>query len=553
MKAQKKQEIWIALLRIAVYYALLAIIVIPIISGMIDKFPMRNFTTIYSLVLSVCLVLYYSHRVAPMGKLSVMMKTLSWMALALIVIQGIKYSAVSEIGILARHAWYLYYVPILMIPLLLFCISLLVAAKDYRRVPKLWYIPFAITLVLMVLVLTNDLHEQAFAFKPNFENWDGDYTRGWLFYVVYVWQFLLSIVAIVIMLVKCSISSSKKNAWILLIPFAAGVVMYVLLLTGNSVVEFPEVHIFTAAVVLECCMLLGLIPTNRDYGKLFQNFSISAQITDKKGTPIYSSYLAKPLTAEQFALESGARIDEHTVLHKMVIAGGFGFWQEDMTEIDRLNDELAEAKDGLAEDVELTSLQNELKEKQTKIEQRMLMYDTIAKRTWKQSQSIQHLAETARESKDATLKERYRCKITLLGAYIKRYANLMLMSEEADEIEIGELGLSISEVLHYLNFSGIPSEFISTADCKISAKIALATFEAFETLIEDNFEHLNGVFVNLLAKENIVFKLTFENLKTPLSRDLTATLADLGVSVDLKQEDNVAYIAFTMMAKGVEL
>ncbi len=108
-------------------------------------------------------------------------------------------------------------------------------------------------------------------------------------------------------------------------------------------------------------------------------------------------------------------------------------------------------------------------------------------------------------------------------------------------------------MLHYLNFSGIPSEFISIADCKISAKIALATFEAFETLIEDNFEYLNGVFVNLSAKENIVFKLTFENLKTPLSRDLTATLADLGVSVDFKQEDNVAYIAFTMMAKGVEL
>lgn len=37
-------------------------------------------------------------------------------------------------GVPARHAWYLYYVPLLLMPLFLFYISLLVAPTEHRRI-----------------------------------------------------------------------------------------------------------------------------------------------------------------------------------------------------------------------------------------------------------------------------------------------------------------------------------------------------------------------------------------------------------------------------------
>lgn len=543
--------------RIAVYYLLLLINIIPSANFIPDIFPSRNISAIYLLTLSVCLVLYYSHRVSPQGKLSVMMKALSWMSLLMILLRGVKYSAVAEVGVLARHTWYLYYVPMLLLPLFLFYISLLVSSKDTSRLPKGWYWTLTVTALLIVLVLTNDLHQQVFQFRSGFTDWDSDYAHGWLFYVVTFWQYALYLAALVILVIKCRIGSSRKTAWIILIPFAIGIAMNVLLLidrmpklNGSHIVEFPEALIFTAAIVLECCMQLGLIPTNTDYGKLFKGFSISAQITDQNGTPVYASGSSAPLTAKQFAMPDGSRISEHTVMHKMELAGGFGFWQDDMTELDRLNDELAQAKEALSQEAELIRLRGELKEKQTVIEQRTQVYDTIAKRTQRQSQAISKLAQDARMSSDGILKDEYRKRITLLGAYIKRYANLTLLSQGSVSIEVGELGLSVSEVLRYLNICGIPSEFVNHADCTVSAEAAIAVFDAFETMVERNYSNLHGVFVNLSSKENVLFKLIFENMTEPLSNEMTERLSAAGVQSEATREDDITYICFTLLKGG---
>ena len=543
--------------RMAVYYLLLAINIIPCANVIPDTFPTRNPSTVYLLILSVCLVLYYSHRVSPTGGLSAAMKALSWMALLLILLRGIKYSAFSEVGVLARHTWYLYYVPILLIPLLLFYISLFVSSNKRAGVSKAWYITLALTIIIIVLILTNDLHQLIFRFQPGFANWDEDYTHGWLFYAAIVWQYVLYLTAIAVLVIKCRISGSKRNAWIILIPFAAGAAMNVLLFTGKMpklngvyIVEFPESLIFTAAAVLECCMQLGMIPTNTDYGKLFRLFSLSAQITDRKGTPVYSSCTAVPLTAEQFAMPDGSRMGEHTVLHKMDIPGGLGFWQDDMTELDRLNEELEEAGEELAQETELIRLRSELKEKQTVIRQRTLVYDTIARSTQRQSQLISDLAEKGRRSSDASVKEKCRSRITLLGAYIKRYANLTLLSQESSVIEAGELALSVSEVLRYLNFCGIPGEFVGSADRTLPADAALALFEAFETLLELYYPGLLGVFVNLSAGENVTFKLTFEHTDEQPRGVVPELPSASEIPCVIKYEDNVTYVCFTLTEGG---
>ena len=543
--------------RIAFYYLLLVISIIPCANIIPDSFPTRNLSEVYLLTLSVCLILYYSHRVSPAGALSVMMKSLSWMALLLILLRGIKYSAFAEIGVLARHTWYLYYVPMLLLPLFLFYIALFIAPEKRLRFHAGRFSVLVISLVFIGFILTNDLHSLVFRFKPGFADWDSEYAYGRLFYIIVFWQYALYLAAIAILVIKCRISSARKNAWLFLIPFTVGAVLIALLVTdkmprlnGSHIIEFPEALIFTVAVVLECCIQLGLIPTNTDYGKLFRKFSISAQITDKKGNSVYSSYSAVPLAASQFSAESGARIDEHTVLHKMEIPGGFGFWQDDMTELDRLNAELADAKEELAQESELIRLRGELKEKQTKTEKRTLVYDAIAKRTQSQSQAISRLAETARLSDDATFKEECRGRILLLGAYIKRYANLMLISDESNSIEVGELALSVSEVLRYLNFCKIPGEFFSSADCTVNADAALGVFEAFETLLESNFRTLRGAFVNLSDGDGVTFKLTLENLTEPMPTDIKKRLSALGVRYESDREDDVTYVCFTMKRGG---
>ncbi|MBR7060709.1 MAG: hypothetical protein IKI34_03135, partial [Eubacterium sp.] len=241
------------------------------------------------------------------------------------------------------------------------------------------------------------------------------------------------------------------------------------------------------------------------------------------------------------------------VLHKMVIPGGYGFWQDDLTELDRLNEELAEAKEKLAEESELIRLKSELKNNQVKIEQRTFVYDNIAKQTHRQSQLISRLAKTARNTDDLSVKEECRGKITLLGAYIKRYANLMILSNESNAIETGELALSVSEVLRYLNYCKVPGEVFSNVEGYVSSGAALCAFEAFEYLIETNLSCLKGTFVNISVGEKVVFKMTMESLKTPLSEELIKKLGENGVLYEYSSEDDVAYICFTLPKGGETL
>ena len=538
--------------RILFYYLLLAGNIITCGNILPDIFPFRNASTIYLLLLSVVLVFYYFRRVTPGTVISVLMKVLSYSALFLILLRGIKYSVFAEMDVLARHTWYFYYIPLFLMPLILFYISLWVLPKRYGHTFGIQIVTAVFTAFFIILVLTNDIHQLIFKFKPDLSDWNGNYSHTWLFYAINIWQYLLYAAAVIILVKKCRISSSKKNAWIILIPFVAGIAMCALLMTGKMprlngsyITEFPETLIFMAVIVLECCMQLGLIPTNTDYEKLFREFSIAAQITDKNGKPVYRSYTAEPLSREQTQMQSGARIGEHSVLNKMEIPAGFGFWQEDMTQLDRLNEELADAKEKLAQDAELIRLRSELKERRIKIEQRTLVYNTIAKRTQSQSRTISFLAAKARRSTDAEQKEKYLERIMFLNAYIKRYANMMLLSQDNNVINTGELGLSVSEMLRYLNFCGIPSECIIGDTAAVKAAAALAAFEVFETLTEAGFDCLKGVFVNLSVGENIMLKMTFENMTKTISDDVKK-LSGYGIRTNIKCENNVTYISFEL-------
>ena len=178
------------------------------------------------------------------------------------------------------------------------------------------------------------------------------------------------------------------------------------------------------------------------------------------------------------------------------------------------------------------------------------MYDTIARRTQRQSQLLSQTAEKARLSKDAAFREDCCGRIAVLGAYIKRYANLTLLSQDKSEIEAGELGLSASEVLRYLNFRGIPGECFFDVAGSLRADAALAVYEAFGTLLEDEDGSLKGVFVNLSERERTAFKMTLENYTAPLPCGMLDRLSAFGVRTDVTQEDQVTYLCFTFLKGG---
>ena len=89
-------------------------------------------------------------------------------------VRSIRYSLEEALWVM-RHLWYLYYLPMLFIPLLAVFIALSLGKPESFRLPKwtvLLYIP---TAALLLLVLTNDLHQLVFVFPADAVVWMDDY------------------------------------------------------------------------------------------------------------------------------------------------------------------------------------------------------------------------------------------------------------------------------------------------------------------------------------------------------------------------------------------
>lgn len=535
--------------RLGIYYFFLGIL--TVLRILPEECHMHLIPDLYLAGFCICLILYYSYRVVRPGGMKAMI-VIAWLDLFFAIVRDVKYHVFFETEILERYTWYLFYVPLLMIPLCFFIISLLVSETENAHLPKKWYWIFAVTALLIVLVLTNDIHQLAFKFNPGFENWNSDYSYGVVFYAMTVWENGLYLIGVVLLVKKCGVSSAKRNAWLIRLPFALGIIMLLLNISGKmprifgiQLMQVPEIVIFMVATVLEVCMQLGMIPTNEKYSKIFRNLGINAQITDFEGKVIYKSDTANMLTDEQFMAVDGTRIGEHTVLHRMALPGGFGFWMDDVTEPDRLNNMLEESRERLAEKAELTRLQNELDEKQTQLEQHSLVYDRIAKQTIDQSGLISRLAKEAFETDNRTVIDRNRKLIILVASYIKRYANLMLISADKKEIDAGEVVLSFAEILHRLSLFEIPAEIVDRSEGTMNSEAALELLETFEIILEEYLSELRGVTVNASNRpEGVCWRLAMENIQVKIPEARIEKLMRTGLDTVVNCEDEITYIDF---------
>ena len=184
-----------------------------------------------------------------------------------------------------RHLWYLYYLPMLFIPLLALFVALSLGKPDDFRLPKwtaLLYIP---TAALLLLVLTNDLHQLVFRFLEDSVVWMNEYRYGIVYFPVVGWMVLCALTALVIMLVKCRVPNSRKVLVLPFVPVVLSVIygaLYIFQLPWLRLIagDVTVVFCLLIAAALESCIQCGLIQANTHYLELFDASTVGAQITD---------------------------------------------------------------------------------------------------------------------------------------------------------------------------------------------------------------------------------------------------------------------------------
>lgn len=271
------------------------------------------------------------------------------------VIRTVKYYFVVDPNI-NRILWYCYYIPMLFVPLLSIFVSTSVGKPENSRISKWLFSATIFTIILTLFVLTNDLHQLVFAFPENasvFTDEDYTYQTGYIF--VISWEIICAMIAIGIMLYKCRLPKTRKILWLPYVPTGIAVLYGVLYASGSGIVinYIPDITVFqclTFAAIFESCIACGLIQSNTHYKELFNVSNLPMYITDKK----YHLQMASR-GADEFPEISEINTSEpimlkdHIRLSKSEICGGYAFWTDDVSEIEKVISELQDINKTLNE------------------------------------------------------------------------------------------------------------------------------------------------------------------------------------------------------------
>lgn len=401
-----------------------------------------------------------------------------------------------------RYLWYLYYLPMMFIPVLAVYVSISLGKPEGFRLPE-WSLLFCVpALLCLLLVLTNDLHQWVFTF-PAGEIWsdkNNGYTVG--YYIVFAWNVFCALTAFVIMAVACRKSSRKK--FLPIIILLASIIYALIYASGAEWLQMIGGDITAAQCLLftgifESCIRCGLIRVNTGYATLFEAGTFGAQITDNDYAVRCTSVNAQPFSEELMRSAENGTVspDKNTLLKSHRISGGHVLWQEDITEITVLLEQLEENRAKIAQGNMIEKENYDVSLKINSAREKNRLYGMLQQQTARQIELIGKQLARYDEEQDEENRRRLLAEIAVEGAYIKRRGNLMFIMEGGETVEISELSRALDESFANIRLLGMDRAVDCPAEGLLLCRDAARVYDFFEAVIEDSMEDLQTVWLKV--------------------------------------------------------
>ena len=400
--------------------------------------------------------------------------------------------------------WYLYYIPMILIPTFGLSATLLMDGEEKKTTKWITGILLFFSVVLIVCVLTNDLHQQVFRFEGPIPYSDKNYSYGILFMLIQFW-IIACLVIMEILLVKKSRIPDRKRFWLPVIPG-------LLLLGWNiaNLLRLPFIKTFAGdmtaicclfmAAIFQGCILCGLIQTNSRYFELFQaTGGLDAEITDNSFRRYYfsgefpelSKDLRDSIIAKSSVQERGIRINH------LPVKGGHLFWSEDISVLLDQYQDIQEQQEELTARNQLLRKTSKKEAERRKLEEQNRLLNIIQSQTSRQYELLSHYMEKLEQTESREEYELILSKIVVVGTYLKRRKNLMLTrySSREDSLTMADLKQSLAESCENLKLCEIKAAyFVQDKEKQLRADDVLKCYDFFEWLVEQLFDVMNSVF-----------------------------------------------------------
>lgn len=418
-----------------------------------------------------------------------------------LILRTLKYSVVTGPAA-GRYIWYLYYLPMLFLPLLGVYIALSMGKSEDYRLSRGTGMLSIIPAVLFLLVITNDLHQQVFAFKSGVPGLpvSGTYSYRPLYFICLGWMVVCMAFSLVCLFRKSRIPNGEGKR---ITPFVLGCAMLlysVLYLSGIPAVRwwFGDMNVMFCllyAAIYESCIRCRMIPSNTGYVELFEASTLAACIADRSGRIVLRSRAAgKDMTCPQ----EGQRIvrPDGMRISSAPISGGYAVWQDNVRQLAELRTRLNANKEEME--------RNKKKLKDAYLVQKSLHELTEKNRIYnelegKHSRQIAQMRQMLARCESAAPAERQSLlkKVLLLGTYIKRSANLYFLSSEYQWLPQQELRLTVDEAVRALTACGTECGVIYRTTEPMRASEVVRLFDLLEIVAETTVDDLRSLFISV--------------------------------------------------------
>lgn len=438
--------------------------------------------------------------------------------------------------------WYLYYLPQLFAPVLVLLAALHLGRREEEAISPRWYLLLVPAAALFLGIMTNNRHELAFRFFPPQSRQDV-YAHGPVYFAACAFMLAMMAAGVYVVFARSRVPSGRRFIWlpgaVFLSGFALCLLSFANVLTAYKV---PEMFCATFIATWECCIQVGLLPSNTNYGGFFAASTICAQLEDAQGNVVYRSAQPLALTAAQRRQAHGGALmlTPDLRLGAHAIRGGAILYTESVAGINRIRAQLRETAGLLAEENELVRAENEAAAQQARIEEQNRLYEGMLGAVRPQLARMEALL-TGMTAQMPDFSRRM-AQLCVYGAYVKRRCNLALLAEAEPRMQAQELALCIRESLFCLTDAGVCCTLRTQGEAQLTPQAVMLAYDFFEAAVEAALPALCALLVNLRAGgDGLTLRLALEDAQPLEGSWEAARRKALGASLGIERQDGTLY------------
>lgn len=439
------------------------------------------------------------------------------------------------------YTWYLLYIPLLFIPSMWFITNNQIYIKNqiYKRVFAI--ISLAISLLLLLLVLTNDFHEFVFIFpEGSTGSHPSDYKYNFGYFIIYAFIFLEILTTIVLFYTfsnkKTTIKQKILPSVVILLVLVYSILYVVTDIAVPYLSDMTLVYTILGTMLVYISLKCGLVKNSGAYFEFFETCNVPLAIVNEKQDIEY-----------QNAQYRKQKANSNMLLVKQKLNSGTLLVLNDVEKLKSLQKELKTENEKLEYINKILENKKEVLQKEKQIKQHAMLLDKVEKQIKNKrnvlEELLNNLPETITTENKKQTKETLN-EIKIIVGYLKRKTSLILLSEQKQEITKDELKLLFNESFNDLKWLNINAG-IGLDECFIPVSIAGKFYDIYNELLTNIKKENLDMWLTIKKRDVWEFEITFDdirlekpelNLPNEYNMEYIFTLEDDSTIVCFKEE-----------------